>query len=82
MFDTGASHSFISLLFAQILGLEFFELGHVMILGTPMGGVMDLTIVCKSCLIVIDDRKLPTDLIVLPMGQYNVILGMDWLSKY
>ena len=82
LFDTGASHSFISLLFAQLLGLEISELDYVLTLGTPMGGVADVSSVCKSCRIVINDRKLLADLIVLPMRQYDVILGMDWLSKY
>ena len=30
----------------------------------------------------IHDRKLSTDLIALPFGEYDLILGMDWLSKH
>ena len=29
-----------------------------------------------------DDRELFEDLIVLDMDEYEIILGMDWLSKY
>ena len=82
LFDTSASHSFISMLFAQILGLECFVLDHVLTLGTPMGGVTNVSTVCRRCLIVIDGRKLLTDLVVLPLHQFDVILDMDWLSKY
>ena len=33
-------------------------------------------------LCVIGNDKLFTDRFVIPMGEYDVILGMDWLSKY
>lgn len=78
----GASHSFISLLFAQLLGLEFSKLDYVMTLRTLMKGITYVTTVCKSYLIVIDNKELLANLIVLPMRQYHVILGIDWLSKY
>lgn len=47
-----------------------------------MGGVADVFFICCSCLVVIDGRKLLTDLIVLPLQQFVVILGMICLSKY
>ena len=34
------------------------------------------------CLRKVTGRRLPVDLIVLEMVDYDVILGMDWLSKY
>ena len=82
LFDTGASHSFISMLFAQMLGLECSVLDNLLTLGTPMGRVTDVSTVCRGCLVVIDGRKLLADLVVLPLQQFDVILGMDWLSKY
>ena len=30
----------------------------------------------------IHDRKFSTDLIALPFREYDLILGMDWLSKH
>lgn len=39
-------------------------------------------LVLKSCTIVIEDRKLPTDLILLDMYDFDVILGMDWFAAY
>ncbi|XP_062100529.1 uncharacterized protein LOC133806444 [Humulus lupulus] len=35
-----------------------------------------------SCHGVLDGHNLLGSLMVLPMGQFDVILGMDWLSKY
>lgn len=37
LFDTRASHSFISTLFVNILGLEFESLDSVMSVGVPLG---------------------------------------------
>jgi hypothetical protein len=43
-------------------------------------------VVCKrivcECPISICGRVLPVNLVVLPMFNYNVILGMDWLTKH
>ena len=30
----------------------------------------------------IHDRKFSADLIILPFHEYDLILGMDWLSKH
>jgi hypothetical protein len=43
-------------------------------------------VVCKhivcECPISICGRVLPANLVVLPMFNYDVILGMDWLTKH
>ena len=36
----------------------------------------------KNCPIVIHDREFSTDLIALPFREFDLILGMDWLSKH
>ena len=37
--------------------------------------------ICDSCKIVIDGLKLQVDLHILSVKDYDVILGMDWLSS-
>lgn len=46
LFDIRASHSFISLLFASILGLEYDTSYPSLILKTSMGGVCDISAIC------------------------------------
>ena len=82
LFDTSASHSFISALFASILRLEFETLGSVMSVGVPLGRDCELSYGCNSVRIEIGGRRFLADLVVMPMGQFDVILGMDWLSRY
>ena len=48
----------------------------------PSRKVMYSDRVLRACLIIMDDRELFTDLIVLNMDEYEIILGMDQLSKY
>ena len=37
--------------------------------------------VCLQCLVLISNRQFLIDLVVLPLSQIDVILGMDWLSS-
>ena len=38
--------------------------------------------VCKNCEIEITGHKFDADLIPIKLGEFDVILGMDWLSKH
>ena len=35
-----------------------------------------------SCPVLIEGRELPTDLVLLDVIGFDVILGMDWLAQY
>ena len=47
LFDTGATHSFISMLFASVLQLETETCSSPLTLSTPMGGIAEVSIICK-----------------------------------
>ncbi|KAA3473634.1 reverse transcriptase [Gossypium australe] len=38
--------------------------------------------VCKSCPLMIRDMCFPADLMLLPFDEFDIILGMDWLTMY
>jgi hypothetical protein len=82
LFDSGATHSFVSVVFVRLsrLVVKTLELG--LAVTTPVGK----TVVCKrvvcECLVSICGRVLPANLVVLPMFNYDVILGMDWLTRH
>ena len=69
-------------MFVRLPRLVVRTLEHGLAITTPIGK----TVVCKravcECPISICGRVLPTNLVVLPMFSYDVILGMDWLTKY
>lgn len=82
LFDSGATHSFVSADFVRKHGLVT-EISDIELhVGTPVGHSLLAKNVCKSCVIEICHRRLPVDLTVLEMKDFDVILGIDWLSWY
>ncbi|XP_024018861.1 uncharacterized protein LOC112090839 [Morus notabilis] len=81
LFDTGAMHSLISTSFVKILGLKPENLETSMFMNSPLGCV-EVTSICRSCVITIASEKLRADLIILPVKLFDIVLGMDWLSRY
>ena len=49
---------------------------------SPLGHSVKVNRVYKNCPLVIHDREFPVDLIALPFHDFDLILGMDWLSKH
>ena len=48
----------------------------------PLGHSVKVNEVYKNCPLVIHDREFSIDLIALPFHEFDLILGMDWLSKH
>ena len=82
LFDAGASHSFISMLFVSMLRLEYEPLESTLSVGVPLGRDCELSFQCSAVRIDVGGRRFLADLIVMPMDRFYVILVMDWLSKY
>jgi hypothetical protein len=82
LFDLGGTHSFVSVVFVRLARLVVRTLESSLAITTLVGK----TVVCKhvvcECPISICGRVLPSNLFVLPMFSYDVILGMDWLMKH
>jgi hypothetical protein len=77
LFDSGATHSFISMVFVRLSRLVVRTLKPGLAVTTPVGK----TVVCKrvvcECPVSICGRVLPANLVVLPMFNYDIILRMD-----
>ncbi|KAA0065652.1 ty3-gypsy retrotransposon protein [Cucumis melo var. makuwa] len=80
LFDSGSSHSFISSVFVQHVGLEVEPLGSVLSVSTPSGEVLLSKEQIKACRVEVANHMLDVTLLVLDMQDFDVILGMDWLS--
>jgi hypothetical protein len=82
LFDSGATYSFISIVFVRlsILVARTSELG--LAVTTPIGKIVVCKCVVCECPVSICGRVLPTNLVVLPMFSYNIILIMDWLTRH
>ncbi|TYK08816.1 ty3-gypsy retrotransposon protein [Cucumis melo var. makuwa] len=80
LFDSGSSHSFISSVFVHHVGLKVEPLGSVLSVSTPSGEVLLSKEKIKACRVEIANHVLDVTLLVLDMQDFDVILGMDWLS--
>jgi hypothetical protein len=82
MFDSEATHSFVSIVFVRLSRLVVRTLKPGLTVTTPIGKTVVYKRVVCECPISICGRVLHPNLVVLPMFSYNVILGMDWLMKH
>ncbi|KAL5538416.1 hypothetical protein UlMin_046127 [Ulmus minor] len=82
LIDSSATHSFAFEMFASQIFRFHYIYDGIFSTTLPLGEVMLST--CWLCAVpmIVDDRELFADLIVLDMHDFDVILGMDWLSKY
>jgi hypothetical protein len=82
LFDSGATHSFVSIVFVRLSRLIVRTLEPSLAVTTPVGKIVVCKRVVCECLVSICGRVLPTNLVVLPMFSYDVILRMDWLTRH
>ncbi|GAV76264.1 zf-CCHC domain-containing protein/RVP_2 domain-containing protein [Cephalotus follicularis] len=82
LIDPGATHSFIASEFARNLHGVTSRLSYVLEVSTPVGTCLLSDTIMKDCEIVIAGMELSADLIVLPIRDFDVILGMDWLYAH
>ncbi|XP_016206505.1 uncharacterized protein LOC107646877 [Arachis ipaensis] len=82
LYDSGASHSFISETVAHELGLDFTMLDYNLIVRTPTSQNALTSQVCQQVPFVIEARTFIHDLVCLPLCGLDIILGLDWLSKH
>jgi len=82
LFDASATHSFINPATARRLACRLDELDVQPCVTTRVGFVYQAELVVKNFPIIIHDRMFTADLVLLEIQGYNVILGMDWLTKY
>ncbi|XP_077242571.1 uncharacterized protein LOC143883093 [Tasmannia lanceolata] len=82
LFDSGATHSFVSSSYAMLHSLSVMLMNHDLCISTPVGSDLVANSVSKMCPIRIWDRELVADLILLDLYDFDVILDMDWLSAH
>ena len=80
--DPGATHSFISVPFTERHQIESQPIDGRMMVSVPNGDTMISERIVPSSRLVIQNKDFPTDLIVLGIHDFDIVLGMDWLSKH
>ena len=64
------------------LGLEVEALEEPLYVSSPLGIRARIGMICRGCELDISGILLTVDLRVIDMSEFDVILGMDWLTAY
>ena len=82
LFDSGTSHSFIATSVVIELGLEVKTLEEPLYVSSPLGIRARIGMIFRGCEQKISGTLLTVDLRIMDMSEFDVILGMDWLTAY
>ena len=80
--DSGALHSFIVASCVKDFGLEIETLEELLHVSSLLGIRVSVDQICRDCELEILGILLTVDLRVMDMLEFDVILGMDWLTVH
>ena len=81
LFDSGATHSFISAKFGARIGLDFCHTQGSYIIATP-GGKIASNQITRHVPLQLGSKLIKTELILLNLEGIDVILGMDSMTRH
>jgi hypothetical protein len=81
LFDSGATHSFISEKLLGKMGLKGSHTNSTYKIITPGGQVTSDILIYGVCL-GLGSKIVPTNLIAISLAGMDVILGMDWMTQH
>ena len=82
LFDTGASLSFVAQHFSQYLDKPSIVMHPKIEVEIANGSKNVLDQIFLGCTIELGNKKVPIDLVPIPLGEFDVVIGMDWLAKH
>ena len=82
LFDTGATHSFVSEALLNRLEIPCVDNEEPLLVESPVSGLVVLRRICRDCGLTVGGNDLRADLFVIPMSIFDLILGMDWLTRH
>ena len=82
LFDSGSNRSFVSVKFVPMISLPLSKLESPLEVEVAGDKIIIVDKVYHDCEIEIDSHQFKTDLIPMPMGEFDIVIGMDWLCHY
>ena len=82
LFDSIVSHSFVATSSVDVLGLEVETLDEPLHVSSPLGTKVRIDKIYRDCELEISGILLTVDLQVMDISDFDVILGMDWLTAH
>ncbi|GKE39665.1 putative reverse transcriptase domain-containing protein [Tanacetum coccineum] len=82
LFDTGADRSFMSFTFSSLIKTIPTALDHGIDVELADGRIIRVNILIRGCTLNFLNHPFNINLIPVEMGSFDVIISMDWLSRY
>ncbi|GKB53051.1 putative reverse transcriptase domain-containing protein [Tanacetum coccineum] len=82
LFDSGAKKSFVSISLAFMLSIPSITLDTTYDIEMADGNLVGINTVIQGCTLILLNQPFKIDLIPIKLGSFDVVIGMDWLSKY
>nr|GEW48264.1 putative reverse transcriptase domain-containing protein [Tanacetum cinerariifolium] len=82
LFDSGADRSFVSISFASMLNILSITLDTTCNIEMADGNLISTNTVIQGCTLTLLNQPFEIDLMPIKLDRFNVVIGMDWLSKY
>ncbi|GJY25584.1 putative reverse transcriptase domain-containing protein [Tanacetum coccineum] len=82
LFDTGADRSFVSNAFSSLIDIIPTTLDHDYDVELADGRIIGVNTIIRGCTLNFLNHPFIIDLMPVEIGSFDVIIGMDWLSKY
>nr|GEW72069.1 reverse transcriptase domain-containing protein [Tanacetum cinerariifolium] len=81
-FDTGADRSFVSTTFNALIYITTTTLENHYDVELADGKIIRVNTIIRGCTLNFMNQPFNIDLMHVPLGSFDVIIGMDWLTKY
>ncbi|GJX20833.1 putative reverse transcriptase domain-containing protein [Tanacetum coccineum] len=82
LFDTGADRSFVSIAFSSLIDIIPTTLNNYYDVELADGKIIGVNTIIRGCTLNFLNHPFNIDLMPVKLGSFDIIIGMDWLSKY
>ncbi|WRX22759.1 hypothetical protein QQP08_015246 [Theobroma cacao] len=82
LIDSGSDRSYVSISFASFSDRNLSPLEEEIVVHTPLGKRLVRNTYYRDCGIKVEEEEFMGDLILLEIRDFDLILGMDWLSTH
>ncbi|GJX98269.1 reverse transcriptase domain-containing protein [Tanacetum coccineum] len=82
LFDSGADKSFVSISLASKLNISPITIDTFYDIEMADGKLVSTNTVIQGAILTLLNQTFKIDLMSIKLGSFDVVIGMDWLSKY
>ncbi|GJU60045.1 putative reverse transcriptase domain-containing protein [Tanacetum coccineum] len=82
LFDSGADKSFVSISLASKLNISPITIDTFYNIKMADGNLVSTNTVIQGAILTLLNQPFKIDLMPIKLGSFDVVIGMDWLSKY